>query len=296
MEKPKPSNSPAWIWGASFVASGLTEVATVPIDVCKVRLQVQSNASTVSKSTNVRYNGMLDAMIKIPQHEGIAALYKGAVPAVIRQCCYSSISMVLFPIVRDVLTRDKTNPAFYERLLAGGIAGGIGIAVMNPTEVLKTQMQTNTSSARASMASVARRVYATEGILGFWAGVGPNIMRCFLVNAAELGTYDQAKHTIQQLGLFANTPVLQHAMASGVAGLASACTSTPADVVKTRLMNQAGNKHAYNGVTDAFTGILRDEGLSALYKGFTAILVRKVVWCTIFFVSYEQILLREFRA
>lgn len=31
-----------WIWGASFVASGLTEVATVPIDVCKVLINVHS--------------------------------------------------------------------------------------------------------------------------------------------------------------------------------------------------------------------------------------------------------------
>ena len=44
--------------------------------------------------------------------------------------------------------------------------------------------------------------YAVDGIAGFWAGVGPNVMRCFLVNAAELGTYDQAKHEVQKAKLF----------------------------------------------------------------------------------------------
>ena len=30
-------------------------------------------------------------------------------------------------------------------------------------------------------------------------------------------------------------------------------------------------------------------GPSALYKGFNPIFVRKVVWCSVFFVTYEQL-------
>lgn len=162
---------------------------------------------------------------------------------------------------------------------------------MNPAEILKTQMQTSTTG--TTMTLVAKRVYAVEGIAGFWTGVGPNVLRSFLVNAAELGTYDHAKVEVQRRGWFASVPMLQHVTASAVAGLASALVSTPADVVKTRLMNQAGGTHAYSGVIDAFVGIPKREGFSALYKGFGAILTRKIVWCTIFFVSYEQVLKRE---
>ena len=162
---------------------------------------------------------------------------------------------------------------------------------MNPMEILKTQIQTSTH--RISMREVTKRVYAVDGIAGFWSGVGPNVMRCFLVNAAELGTYDQAKHEVQRLGLFDGIPVLQYAVASGIAGVASALVSTPADVVKTRLMNQAGGAHAYNGVWDAFVGIARDEGFGALYKGFGAIVTRKVVWCTLFFSSFEFMKTKE---
>ena len=36
------------------------------------------------------------------------------------------------------------------------------------------------------MISVIRRVFQNEGILGFWAGLYPNVTRTFLVNAAEL--------------------------------------------------------------------------------------------------------------
>ena len=97
------------------------------------------------------------------------------------------------------------------------------------------------------------------------------------------------------------------------AGVASACVSTPADVIKTRLMNSAGGTSEYAGVVDAFRSILRREGPLALYKGFLPIVVRKaprrtspatphsphnppysrkdaswqVLWCSMFFASYE---------
>jgi hypothetical protein len=120
----------------------------------------------------------------------VRALYKGLAPALLRQVSYSSLSMVLYEPVRNAITTGGERAAdavpFYKRLLAGGVAGGVSIALVNPTEVLKTQQQT--AAGRASMADIARRVYARDGVRGFWAGVHPNVCRTFLVQAAELGT------------------------------------------------------------------------------------------------------------
>lgn len=88
--------------------------------------------------------------------------------------------------------------------------------------------------------------------------------------------------------MLADGPVA-HLAASGFAGFASAVISTPADVVKTRLMNQAGHAHEYRGMLHAFYMVPKNEGLLALYKGFTPIFWRKLVWCSAFFVSFEQI-------
>lgn len=104
------------------------------------------------------------------------------------------------------------------------------------------------------------------------------------------GTYDQAK-TVLFLPLFGDG-FLSHVCASGIAGVTSACVSTPVDVVKTRLMNEAGSAPAerkYRGILHCFTKTVSEEGVGALYKGFTPICVRKVIWCAAFFVSYEFI-------
>jgi hypothetical protein len=171
-------------FAASSAAAAMAEVITLPLDVAKVRLQVQQ--------VPPKYTGFVDCVRKTAAEEGFGALYKGLAPALLRQVSYSSLSMVLYEPVRNAIVSDaeKENAVpFYKRLLAGGLAGGAAIALVNPTEVLKTQQQTYQGSGRVAMFDIAKRVYARDGVLGFWAGVQPNVARTFLVQAAELGTY-----------------------------------------------------------------------------------------------------------
>ena len=273
--------SASWLafkrFAASSVAAAVAEASTLPTDVAKTRLQVD-NAGI--------YRGFAHCLRKTAADDGVGALWKGLAPALVRQVCYSSLSMVLFEPIRDAIVTKGQEPNFGQRLIAGGTAGALSISVFNPTEVLKTKMMMTSGKVTPSMGAVVRGVVDKDGVLGLWAGLRPNVVRTFLVQAAELGAYDQAKDVIvKQIG---DGPV-SHIGASGIAGVFSALTSTPADVVKTRLMNQAGGQQVYRGMLHAGSSIFREEGLGALYAGFTPIVVRKVSWCTLFFVTYEQI-------
>jgi hypothetical protein len=200
------------------------------------------------------------------------------------------MSLVLYEPIRNLMVSEAEVESgdipFMKRLMAAGISGGLSIAVMNPTEVLKTQMMTSQKETK-SMLQISRNIMASEGILGFWAGVKPNIVRTFLVQAAEIGVYDQAKFEIAQY--VGGNNFWAHLGASGTAGLASALTSTPADVIKTRYMNNAGTAQQYNSMFDAGKSIVKEGGAKALYKGFIPILVRKLAWVSSFFVVFEQV-------
>ena len=192
--------------------------------------------------------------------------------------------------------------SFLNRLLAGGTAGGVGISVLNPMEVIKTQIQA--SPKKISVAEVFARIWRSDGILGFWAGLGPNVTRTFLVCAAELGTYDEVKTQLVSGNTLSDGP-LAHCVASGAAGFTSASISTPLDVVKTSMMSQAGSSGAatqsgrgnssagrlppYKGMVDSAVSIVSREGPGALYKGFVPILTRKILWCSAFFMTYEYL-------
>lgn len=267
---------------ASAVGAAIAEAATLPTDVAKVRLQVQTTAGG-----EARYRGIVDCLVKVRRTEGVRALWKGLVPALVRQVSYHSFTFVLYEPIKALAmgeVPEGTQANYLQRLVSAGLAAAIAISLFNPTEVLKTQMQASATS--ASMKEVALRVWEKDGLKGFWAGVRPNVVRTFLVNGAEIGTYDEAK---QMMRKFLGDGLSVHVAASGIAGLASACISTPADVVKTRFMNAAGSEQAYRGILHAGSSIVRAEGCCALYKGFALIVVRKMLWCTVFFVIYERL-------
>lgn len=269
---------------ASAIGAGIAEATTLPTDVAKVRLQLQS-----SSLGELRYHGMVDCIMKVARVEGLRALWKGIVPELIRQVSYHSFTFVLYEPIRDmvslVLGMEAARSNYLQRLLAAGTSAAIAIVLFNPTEVLKTQMQS--SSGNVTMKEVAKKVWNKDGFKGFWAGLRPNVVRTFLVNGAEIGTYDESKLLLLES---VGDGLVAHISASFVAGLASACVSTPADVVKTRFMNAAGSDQAYKGIMHTGYSILRDEGFLALYKGFLLIVCRKLIWCTVFFVIYERLL------
>ena len=343
---------------AAAVAAGFAELLTTPIDQAKVRLQVQSSAAPGVKGRPAppQYSGTFDCMAQIARSEGFFALWTGVIPSLLRQVSYTSLAMVLYDPLRDWLSGDA-DPTYLNRLICGGVAGALSIALLNPTEVLKTRMQTSRrggakaaesgGSKPETMTMVVASVWSDSGLLGFWAGMTPNIVRTFIVNAAELGTYDQvtiltperpqplgcprprprphpltlalgpalalgfalalgvALSPTSTLTLFllihnqVKTLLVLHlalnedsgacsVLSSAIAGTVSAFASTPVDVIKTRFMASSRTGQS-GGVLGAGRKIVAKEGWGALYKGVGAVIVRKVVWCSIYFYCYEQI-------
>ena len=101
-----------------------------------------------------------------------------------------------------------------------------------------------------------------EGVRGLWTGVGPTVQRAAILTATQIPSYDHVKHTLINHEIMKEGPSL-HVVSSFAAGLFTACTTSPVDVVKTRIMNQEkdhlGRPKVYEGIFDCFTKILRHE-------------------------------------
>jgi hypothetical protein len=272
----------------------VAETITLPTDVVKTRLQV-------SISTDLQYNGMLHCGFRTFQLEGIQGLFKGLNLALMRQIGYTGLAFVLFEPIKDsiinTLTYFSNNNSlniknnFGTRVLSGGTAGAIGITVFNPTEVLKTQVQTNLTKIRIPISLIIKNIYKNEGILGFWSGVRPNISRAFLVNAAEIGSYDHFKNELLNNNIIKSDGLLLRITSSFGAGIVSTIVSTPVDVVKTNQMNEAGRQSLIKSKSmfKRIFYIWKNNGIMDLYKGWQPILIRKVLWCTCFFITYDSI-------
>ncbi|OWZ24330.1 Mitochondrial Carrier (MC) protein [Phytophthora megakarya] len=289
---------PQWIrFLAGGAASATAELLTLPIDITKVRLQAQRSVPVTGGKPPVHYNGMLHAAQTMIKQEGPGALWNGATPALLRQVSYTSICMVLYEPLRNIFGANATQGAngevpFINKFLAGGCAGAIGISIANPVDVIKVRMQADrTGKLYRGVGDAFSMIYKREGFRGFLRGMPPNIQRGFIVNAAELGTYDHSKELLISSGLL-KEGVFAHTGASCVAGFAGAAASNPIDVVKTRLMSQptdaSGKGLHYKGMMDCVRKTFVEGGFSAFYKGFIPNWMRKAPWCVVFFVTYEK--------
>ncbi len=79
---------------------------------------------------------------------------------------------------------------------------------------------------------------------------------------------------------------LLHFICGFMAGFVATVVASPADVVKTRLMS---SPDSYNGVVQAFTRMMMDEGPMAFYKGFIPNFFRLSLWSITTFIAMEKI-------
>lgn len=169
--------------------------------------------------------------------------------------------------------------------------------VASPADLVKVRMQADGRIVNqglqprySGLLDAFSKIIKAEGFGGLWKGVLPNIQRAFLVNMGELACYDHAKRFIIQNHVSADN-IYAHTLASIMSGLSATALSCPADVVKTRMMNQAASKDGkavYQSSYDCLVKTVRMEGLKALWKGFFPTWSRLGPWQFVFWVSYEK--------
>ena len=134
---------------------------------------------------------MVSTCTNLAGNEGILAFWKGLAFAYGREISYTSIKLGAYAPVRDALGAGKDAP-FYLKFLAGAITGGVGSAVGNPFDVMKTLAQTNKDKA-VPLATLVGTMYKDQGIAGFYRGVEANVVRACVLNATKMGCYDLTK-------------------------------------------------------------------------------------------------------
>ncbi|XP_024935665.1 mitochondrial uncoupling protein Bmcp isoform X2 [Cephus cinctus] len=276
------------------VQSKLHHLGTFPLDTTKTRLQVQGQKLD-RKHASLKYSGMIDALLQITRQEGLKALYSGISSAVLRQATYGTIKFGTYYSLQKAATNKwGTDDLVIINIVSAAIAGSISSAIANPTDVVKVRMQVTGLEANLSLFGCFQEVYQQEGVRGLWRGVGPTAQRAAIIAAVELPIYDFSK---QKLISVLGDSVSNHFISSFVASMASAISSTPIDVVRTRLMNQRRVRtpcgilppHIYSGSVDCFVQTVKNEGFFALYKGFIPTWFRMGPWNIIFFITYEQL-------
>ncbi|KAJ1036547.1 hypothetical protein NDA13_000080 [Ustilago tritici] len=272
--QPKPL--PFYAQFTAGAIAGVTELLCLyPLDVVKTRMQLQGRADVGAE----RYNGMVDAFKKIIKSEGAGRLYRGLVPPLMLEAPKRAVKFAANDFwgktYRSLTGQSQMTQSL--SLLTGCSAGATESIVVVPFELVKIRLQ---DKAQAHLYTgpmdVVRKIVAADGLLGLYAGLESTFWRHVLWNGgyfsvifAVRAQMPKARSKTEQLG--------NDFISGSIGGTVGTMLNTPADVVKSRIQNTPdvkGQVRKYNWTFPSIALIAKEEGFSALYKGFTPKVLR----------------------
>jgi len=184
------------IWMAGAIGGLATFVVSAPSELIKCRTQLVVDGKGSS------YGVFKD----IWKHGGIRRLYYGGAITALRDSFGYGWYFFSYELSKRLLLSRQADPFVAptagEVLISGGIAGVITWVSIYPLDVIKTRLQTQPywsaerqgllhsssvgSHHEQSSLSVARGIWQTSGVRGFYRGVGICSLRAFIVNAVQV--------------------------------------------------------------------------------------------------------------
>ncbi|PHH72398.1 hypothetical protein CDD80_4559 [Ophiocordyceps camponoti-rufipedis] len=223
---------------AGLVGDVAASIVYVPSEVLKTRLQLQGRYNNPFFRSGYNYRGTFDAARTIVRTEGAAALFYGYKATLYRDMPFSALQLMFWEQFhhwarRYKQSRDVGVPL---ELLTGAAAGCLAGVMTCPLDVVKTRLQTQVNpptdnvpkqqkkDIRPQMRNIStsspsihrpqpgampletssiftglRVIYQTEGITGWFRGVGPRGVWTFIQSGCMLFLYQRI---INHLGVW----------------------------------------------------------------------------------------------
>ncbi|KAF5452358.1 hypothetical protein F2P56_027364 [Juglans regia] len=270
MEEPVQLKQAVISTTAGAISGGISRMVTSPLDVIKIRFQVQleptsswamlpSNWSGTSK-----YTGMFQATKDILREEGLAGFWRGNVPALLMVMPYTAIQFTMQHKLKTFAagsskTEDHIRLSPYLSYVSGSLAGCAATVGSYPFDLLRTILASQGEpKVYPNMKSALVDIVRTRGFRGLYAGLLPTLVEIVPYAGLHFGTYDTFKRWTMIEGL-------QRHPRYG-----------------TRVEH-----HAYRNMFHAVSQILQLEGWAGLYKGIVPSTVKAAPASAVTFVAYE---------
>ncbi|KAF5732716.1 hypothetical protein HS088_TW17G00246 [Tripterygium wilfordii] len=177
-------------FGTSGLAVAMATGVTHPLDVLKVRLQMQLVGQ---KGT---LTGMGSVCLQVLKQEGPRSLYLGLAPALTRSVLYGGLRLGLYEPSKYACDWALGSSGVLVKIASGAFAGATATALTNPIEVLKVRLQMYPNLRQGGPVAEMRRIVSEEGVKALWKGVGPAMARAAALTASQLATYDESKQIL----------------------------------------------------------------------------------------------------
>ncbi|XP_055595419.1 mitochondrial glutamate carrier 1-like [Uranotaenia lowii] len=191
--------------------------------------------------------------------------------------------------------------ALLPKIVNGGIAGIIGVSCVFPLDLVKTRLQNqqvgpNGEKMYKSMFDCFKKTYKAEGYFGMYRGSAVNILLITPEKAIKLAANDFFRYHLRTKD--GQLPVTRQMAAGGLAGFCQIVVTTPMELLKIQMQDagrlaaqakEAGKTIPKTSATQIATELLKTKGISGLYKGTGATMLRDVSFSVVYFPLFATL-------
>ncbi|KAM7539329.1 hypothetical protein Aperf_G00000059239 [Anoplocephala perfoliata] len=200
--------------GIGLTAGVLGAFVGTPAEVCLIRMTADGRLPVAQRRN---YTNVFNALYRIFKEEGLLALWRGAVPTMIRAGVVNVAQLVSYSQFKQtILENDLMWDGFGVHLTASMCSALITSTVSLPVDIAKTRIQNmRTINGRAEYSGifdVLIRTMKSEGVMALWKGFTPYLFR-------------NGPHTVlifvilEQLNIFYNVYILGNKRGRAKSGL-----------------------------------------------------------------------------
>lgn len=299
----KPAPSFMQSFAADFAAGGISgaiaKTATAPIERVKLIIQTQDANPAIISGEVPRYTGIGNCFTRVYQEQGLKAFWRGNFTNVIRYFPTQAFNFAFKDTFKNLFPRYDPKKEFFMFFMAnmasGGLAGAGSLTIVYPLDYARTRLASDVGGKQKSFNGLADCLVKTakgpSGILGLYNGFGVSVMGIIPYRGVYFGMYDSLaginpfRKEKNLLGLASKFAIAQ------TTAITAGYASYPFDTIRRRLQMQSEKPKAewkYSGTADCLAKIVKDEGMTALFKGAGANALR-TVGSAIVLVLYGEI-------
>jgi len=268
-------------------AGAVSKTITAPIERVKLVIQTQDANPKIISGEVPRYTGIGNCFSRIYSEQGLKAFWRGNFTNCIRYFPTQAFNLAFKDTIKKMFPKYSPKADFGKffmvNLASGGLAAAGSLCIVYPLDYARTRLASDVGSGKKTFNGLGDCIMKTAkgpgGFLSLYNGFGVSVVGIVGYRGIQLGTFD----TIAGLNPYAkDTGLLGFASTFAAAQTAitfGAGATYPFDTIRRRLQMQSEKppeQQLYKGTGDCFTKIMKDEGTTALYKGFVANIFRSV--------------------
>ena len=282
-----------------IVAGVVTRTAVAPLDVVKIVLQLHGiNAYCTARTIS-------GTLHHIYLNEGLRGYWKGNAAGCARLAPYAATKFCLYDTCKAWSKKESDDDDMpldpFLSFMYGALSGMTATMVSYPMELLRMKRIVTLSvpgKTSPGIRSSLSTMYTKEGLQGCYRGSGSAL--------AGVGPFEGIQFTCYEgLKIKAATTrwpnwrwpqekeslnSLVYLVLGAFSGLVAQTATYPLDSIKKRLQAQGPpNPVLYTGMVDCAHQVIKNEGITALYRGTFANMIRILPYSALMFTTYESL-------